>query len=269
MIGTVMDIETTGFLKFQMGADGVSVLSDESEILEVGYINIDMNSGEILNYGTLYFYKPYFNIESDAQQVHGITRDFLKQYENDFDKNLIALNSLIQSTCLIGKNSDKFDIPFVKAFIKKHAGNKFDITSLVFNLGMKGYDGGYVSYDDSLYPLDLQTIFAETFRGLYQCKYTNWQYKLVNGRLSPADEEAYQKEYGVPIDYQDLMNHPPISPKKRGTLSEYVDIINGWKAVDTIYNGFDKERITRAHGALYDAVMTYIVWYYCRATDML
>lgn len=225
MIGLVVDIETTGYLQFQE-VDGWSQLANWSEILEVGYLRIDMDTKEILSHGTLYFYKPYFNVESDAQAVHGLTREFLQQYEKDFTKNLIALNSLIQSTCIIGKNSDKFDVPFIKAFIAKHGGDEMDIPALVDRLNMKGYNGGRVYYNDSLYALDMQTIFKDRFHELYYDKY---KVKL--------------------------------QPGKKGTLSQYVDVIgSGQEAVDYVYNSLSKDRVTGAHGALYDAVMTYVVW---------
>ena len=226
MIGTVMDIETTSWLKFDT-VDGVSQLSDNSEILEVGYINIDMNTKEILTHGVLYFYKPYFNIESEAQKVHGLTREFLKKYEQDFEKNLIALNAMIQCTCLIGKNSEKFDIPFIKAFIKKHAGVKFDIEDLTFKLGMKKYNNsGTVFYSNTLHSLDLQSAYKERFKSLW------------------FDMYGY-----------------PLQPGKKGTLEQYVSVIpNGQLATDTIYSHLDKDRVTGAHGALYDCVMTYVVW---------
>lgn len=234
MIGTVIDIETTDWLKFNT-VDGVSQLSDNSEILEVGYININMDTKAILTYGTLYFYKPYFNIESPAQQTHGLTRDFLKQYEQDFEKNLIALNSLIQSTCLIGKNSDKFDIPYIKAFIKKHAGDKFDIPNLVFKLNMDAYNGGKIIYEDGLYAMDMQTIYKTRYHSLHYDKY------------------GY-----------------PLAPTKKGKLEEYIDVIpNGQAVVDYVYNGFEKDRVTGAHGALYDAVMTYVVWVDAWNNDIL
>lgn len=225
MIGTVIDIETTGWLKFQT-VDGWSILSDESEILEVGYINVNMDTKKILTYGTLYFYKPYFNVESQAQQVHGLQREFLQQYEQDFMKNLIALNSMIQCTCLIGKNSDKFDIPFIKAFIEKHGGDKFNIPDVVTRLNMKGYNGGRIGYDDSLYPLDMQTIYKDRFHELYYDKY-----KVA------------------------------LASAKKGKLEEYIDVLPGGpEATQIVYDSFDKARITGAHGALYDAVMTYVVW---------
>ncbi len=226
MIGTVIDIETTGWLKFST-INGRSMLDDNSEILEVGYLTINMDNKKILKHGTLYFYKPYFNVESDAQKVHGLTRDFLQKYENDFERNLIALNSLIQCTCLIGKNSDRFDIPFIKAFIQKHAGDKFDIPNLVFKLNMDAYNGGKVIYEDTLYACDMQSIYKERFHSLFYDKY------------------GY-----------------PLVPNKKGTLSEYIDVIpNGQKVVDYVYDSLeDKARVTGAHGALYDAVMTYVVW---------
>lgn len=229
MIGTVVDIETTGYLSFEM-VDGWSRLANSSEILEVGFMNINMDTKAILTYGTLYFYKPYFNVESDAQRVHGITREFIAQYENDFTRNLIAPNSLMQRTCVIGKNSDTFDIPFIKAFIEKHGGDKMNIPNLVDILDMKRYDGGHLLYDDNLYALDLQKLFKEKYHDLY-----------------------YEK------------NKVKLQPAKKGTLSQYIEVIpSGQEAVDVVYNGLKKDRVTGAHGALYDVVMTYIVWCYCR-----
>lgn len=225
MIGTVIDIETTGYLQFDT-ASGVSTLADTSEILEVGFMNINMDTRAILNYGTLYFYKPYFFVESPAQAVHRITRDFISEYEDKFDMNLVALNSLIQSTCIIGKNSDSFDIPFIKAFIRKHGGDEFDIPELVRSLGMKAYNGGKVYYNDTLYALDMQKLYKERFHELYLEKTGN-----------------------------------KLPPNKKGTLEQYISCIPfGQEAVDTVYNGLKKDRVTGAHGALYDAVMTYVVW---------
>ncbi len=225
MIGTVIDIETTGYLQFDT-TSGHSQLSDTSEILEVGFLNINMDTRDILTYGTLYFYKPYFFIESPAQEVHHITRDFISKYEDQFEMNLVALNSLIQSTCLIGKNSDKFDIPFIKAFINKHAGDDFNIPELVRQLDMAAYNGGKVRYEDTLYALDMQTIYKDRFHDLYFDKTGN-----------------------------------TLAKTKKGTLEQYIAVIDsGQEAVDFVYESLNKDRVTGAHGALYDAVMTYIVW---------
>lgn len=280
MIATVIDIETTGWLKFD-DSTGHSVLSDESEILEVGFINFDTNSIKVLTSGTLYFYKPYFNIESDAQRVHGLTREFLQQYEGDFNKNLIALNSLLQSTCIIGKNSDKFDIPFIKAFIEKHAPDSFDIENLTIQLGMKAYYSGKVHYTNNTYPMDMQVLYKDKFHEKYHDKYS-----ITVGVLGESEEAILQKydtltAGKVPlISREDIIakhnqckqfgltdyvwvdpDHMPLSKSKRGTLEQYVDVIdNGRAIVDNFYAGLAKDRVTGAHGALYDACLTFVVW---------
>lgn len=225
MIGTVIDIETTGWLKYST-ASGESLLDDHSEILEVGYMRIDLDTKKIYGYGTLYFYKPYFFIESDAQRIHGLTREFLKQYEDQFMMNLVALNSLIQSTCIIGKNSNKFDVPFIKSFIKKHGGDVLDLPNVVALLDQKSYNGGKIRYNDTLYAIDLQECYKERYHDLFR------------------------EKYGVIC-----------SSTKKGKLSDYIDVIpSGREAVDFVYGGMEKARETGAHGALYDCVMTYVVW---------
>ena len=285
MIGTIIDIETTGLLQFQTNLKGESELSDESEIIEVGFINIDMVTRKILTHGTLYFYKPYFDIESKAQRIHGLTRDFLRQHEGDFSKNLIILNSIIQCGCIIGKNSDKFDIPYIKAFIKKHAGDIFDIKSLVTRCAMKGYNGGTVMYNDTLYALDLQTIYKQRFHDLYEEKYglklgNNVIFeekinklKSVNPDLvTPENYERCKKlheqlceERRTEYVYLDPRN-PALEKTKRGTLMQYVDVIpSGMEALEFVFKGLNKQREGGAHTALYDCAATFIVW--CDATN--
>lgn len=262
MVGTILDIETTGFLQFDT-LTGRSILSDNSEILEVGFITIDMNTIKILSYGTLYFYKPYFNIESDAQRIHGITREFLKQYENQFNKNLIALNSLIQNTCIIGKNSKRFDMPFIKAFIEKHAPDSFDIEDLTIKLNMDAYNGGKVHYVNPTYGIDLQDIYKERFRERHYDKYTYYQNEIKKNNFTVPQEliDKFESTYHEQFDYDKIMTMPMITPKKKGSLGDYIDCIpNGQSMADSYYNSLDKERVTGKHGALYDAVLTFIVW---------
>lgn len=225
MLGTVIDIETTGYLKYEV-KDGVSLLADTSEILEVGFLVIDLKTRAIYNSGTLYFYKPYFYVESEAQRVHGLTREFLQQYEDQFTNNLIALNALTQSTCIIGKNSQAFDWPFIKSFLYKHGGDDFDIPDLVNSLCMKAYNGGHVLYQNEVFSFDMQSLYKGRFHDLYYEKY---------GQYLPE--------------------------RKKGSLSEYIDVIpSGQQAVDILYSRLPKDRVTGAHGALYDAVMTYVVY---------
>ena len=280
MVATVIDIETTDWLKFD-DSTGRSMLSDSSEILEVGFVRFDTNTLKVLTSGTLYFYKPYFNIESKAQEVHGLTREFLKQYEGDFNKNLIALNSLLQSTCIIGKNSEKFDIPYIKAFIEKHAPDSFDIENLTIQLGMKAYYTGKVHYTNNIYSMDMQVLYKDKFHEKYHDKYS-----ITVGVLGGSEEAILKKydalTYGkVPtISREDLIakhnqckqfnltdyvwvdpEHMPLPKSKLGKLEQYIDVIdNGRAIVDDFYAGLKKDRVTGLHGALYDACGTFVVW---------
>lgn len=226
MIGTFIDIETTGFLAYDKDEKGIAKLRDDREILEVGFLIADMATKKILNHGVLYFYKPYFQIENDAQAIHGLTRPFLKNYEQDFEKNLIILNSIIQNTCIVGKNSTNFDIPFIKAFLEKHIGPMYDIGHMVFKENMKTYGEAPFLYDPNITSLDMQILYHDKYRDRYYDKY----------QRMPA-------------------------PNKKGKLEEYIELIpGGLEATQHVYNSLTKDRETGAHGALYDTVMTYIVW---------
>lgn len=113
MLLHIVDIETTGLNRMT------------DDIVEVGYIRANHNL-DIVGYGTLYFYKPEFNIESSAQSIHGLKRSFLQQYEGDFGKNLAALYTLIRGAAIVGKNSGRFDVPFIREFISKHEPALYD-----------------------------------------------------------------------------------------------------------------------------------------------
>lgn len=232
MVGLVLDIETTGYLETNF-ENFVKVTAPGHDILEVGYIMIDMDTNAFLNTGTLYFYKPEFEIENKAQEIHGLTREFLKQYEDDFDKNLIALNAMIQHAIIIGKNSASFDVPYIQAFINKYSHGLYNIEALSSRLSMKAYNGGYVYFNNYYKNVDMQKIW------------------------SPKFKELYLKKTGF-------------TTTKRGTLGEYIDMLNARDIVDELYNNIpNKARTTGAHGALYDCVMTYIVYLDARLSNMI
>lgn len=239
MIDLVLDIETTGLLKGPGLGDpydeNTGFLKDDREILEIGYLRVDDDTEEILSSGTLYFYKPYFQIENEAQRIHGLTRGFLKQYEGEFERNLIMLNSLIQKTCIIGKNSTGFDVPYIKGFIDKHGRGQINMNNVVTWTAVKKIDGtGVLNYSPWLYQIDVQDTFRKTWREMYMRK-----------------------------------TNQIISAQRKGTLMEYIDILEKQDELDSIYASLDKDRETGAHGALYDSVATYIVWKECRRLGLL
>ena len=121
MLYTIIDVESTGFSR------------EFADILSFGFLRIN-SQFEIKESGNLYFYLPNFKVENkDAFEVHGLTRDFLSQYEKDFAVNITKMYSLMYHSCLIGKNIDAFDIPLINSFFKRYAKYlpKFEYTSSV------------------------------------------------------------------------------------------------------------------------------------------
>ena len=138
MLFTILDIETTGFN------------NKHDDILEVGYLIVNQDC-EILRHGQFYFYQEHFKIEGSAQDVHGLTRDFLKQYEQDFTKSLARLFTLCCQAIIIGKNNRKFDMPFIDEFLKRYAYRLDEVT-------IKGY-------------IDLEEFYTPIYREWYVKKY--------------------------------------------------------------------------------------------------
>lgn len=235
MINTFIDIETTNLLHGK-GLDApfderTGFLKDDREILEVGYLRADDETKEFLSAGTLYFYKPYFKVESCAQEATGLTREFLEKYEDQFDENLIKLVALIQQTNICGKNSDIFDIPFIKGFIEKHSKYSLCFERMIYQDKIKRIDGnGYLEYSPWLYSTDIQKIFSKKWK------------------------EMYERKYNISVG------------RRLGTLMEYVEILELQNKLEELYAKIPKDRVTKAHGALYDTVATYLVW--CECIDM-
>lgn len=109
MIYTIVDIETTGFHK-----DG------GDEILTFGFLRINSDF-EIKASGTLYFYKPNFQVgKYPASTVHKLTKEIMQAHEHEFKDNIKKMYSLCHKSTIIGKNSTNFDMPFIKNFISRH-----------------------------------------------------------------------------------------------------------------------------------------------------
>jgi hypothetical protein len=240
MLYTFIDIETTGFMKF----DANAVLIPD--LLEFSYLQVDSTTLRIVKSGSLYFYQPHFDIESDAQEVHGLTRDFLMQYEDQFEDNLIALASITCNATICGKNSKKFDIPFIKHFLKKYSGERYDILATTRSLCMKGYNNGTVIHDNESTSLDIQELYAPVYRVKMRMRDT--------GSIGMFYENTFSR-----MDFDSIES--TTDRRKRGKLTDYIALMpNGASITEDIYKGLPKERETSAHGALYDCVMTYVIW---------
>lgn len=99
MIYTVIDIETSGLSR------------ENADVLSFSYALT--NGKEILAADTLYFWTDGIQWNQEAYETHKLSKEFLAQYKDDFDKNLRAMYSVIQDSILVGYNSgyiDKFGV---------------------------------------------------------------------------------------------------------------------------------------------------------------
>lgn len=99
MIFTVIDIETSGLSR------------ENADVLSFSYALTD--GKEILAADTLYFWTDGMQWTQESYEIHGLSKEFLSQYKDDFDKNLRAMFSVIQDSILVGYNSgyiDKFGV---------------------------------------------------------------------------------------------------------------------------------------------------------------
>lgn len=242
MIYTIIDIETSGLMKFDENADLIP------DLLEFSFLQVDSTTLRIVKNGTLWFYQPHFDIENEAQEIHHIQRDFLMKYEDQFEENLIALASIMTNATVMGKNSRKFDVPFIWHFIKKYKGNSFDIGDITMRLAMKTYDGhGRVFHENNTNHIDIQEIYAPVYRVK--------TYLKEMGRIG----EFYSPDFTA--NKFENIHDTYCDKRKRGKLTEYIEMMpNGYATVNEIYNSLPKDISTGAHGGLYDAVMTYVIW---------
>ena len=148
MLFTVIDIESNGLIG----------KVNPVEVLEVGYMQVNEHF-DIIRHGVLYFYQSSFNIENEAQAVHGLTREFLEQYEDEFDDNLVRLYTLLERGFLVTKNGDKFDIPVLQRFIARHAPH------------LASFDPADPKPIHVGASLDMQTFYTPKYRAWYEKTY--------------------------------------------------------------------------------------------------
>lgn len=241
MLYTVLDIETTGLMKFDANSDLIP------DLLEASFLQVDSKTLRVLKSGSLYFYQPHFDIENDAQSIHQLERKFLMQFEDQFEENLIALAALVTNGVIMGKNSKKFDIPFINHFISKYKGKDYDIGDITSRVAMKNYDKtGIVYHESNVQHIDIQELYSPVYRVK--------KYLQDVGEIDKFYDKSFTAdEFNKINDYTDK--------RKRGQLIDYVRMMpNGLAYTESLYDSLPKERETKEHGALYDVCMTYVIW---------
>lgn len=134
MLLTVYDVETNGFIEHGKVPD----------IYQFGYIRVD-TSFRVHGSGSLYLYDPatYSPHKKDAEDVHGITIDFLEKHKNDFNKNLSTMYALLKDSLVVGKNNITFDNIVVNGFINRYRPEKAPAFNLGKSLDVQAYMAKY------------------------------------------------------------------------------------------------------------------------------
>lgn len=103
----VFDIETTG------------LSTTTNDIIQFAYCMFDSNN-QFVKAENLYFYYEGMSWSQEAADAsHHLSLEFLKQYEADFEKNILKMYSVLNRCNVIGHNSDSFDCPFVKNWLAR------------------------------------------------------------------------------------------------------------------------------------------------------
>lgn len=130
MLYTVIDVETAGLNKYK------------DSIHSFSYV-LMTSTGSILKAETLYFWKEgVTNWSQEAYEVHGLSKEFLRQYEGDFEKNLKKMAIILKRANVMGYNSGYiskegylagFDLIACLEFLKKFelADSKMPVDSLL------------------------------------------------------------------------------------------------------------------------------------------
>jgi DNA polymerase III epsilon subunit-like protein len=103
----VLDIETTGWSR------------ELDTPIEISYLKFNGDMTKVKDKGTLHLYKSGIHWTDEAEAKHGLTREYLSQFESQYSENLRRLYKLVYRSNLIGHNIVAFDFDFIKKFLRR------------------------------------------------------------------------------------------------------------------------------------------------------
>ena len=245
MIYTVIDIETTGLIRF----DQNSVLIPD--LTEFGYIRLDYSPTtglRILDGGALYFYKEDYDVPQNIVELTGITKEFLSQFADEFDDNVNTMRTILANGNIITKNGEGFDIPFITHWLNKRVKTP-DLETIVVNAFQSKYDGhGVVYHTADVNNTDLQKCYRDMW--------------VTRKQLIADGKDTELNNYTTEQLHQVYEVGKYATGSKRGKLGEYVESIpGGLELSKQIYDLVpNKDHMAEAHSALFDCAMTLCVW---------
>ncbi len=110
---TVFDLETTG------------LSSMSHDIIQFAYISYTDDCMPI-RAESLYFYYPGMSWTEEAYAVHQIPLDFLKQYADKFEENMIKMYAVLNRGNVCGHNAKAFDCVFAKNWLSRMGISKLE-----------------------------------------------------------------------------------------------------------------------------------------------
>lgn len=110
----VFDLETTGLSSMQ------------NDIIQFSYIMFDSNN-MFVRADNLYFYYEGMSWNQEVADIsHGISLDFLKTQADKFKENVVKMYTVLNHANVCGHNSNSFDCPFVKNWLKRMGLSDFE-----------------------------------------------------------------------------------------------------------------------------------------------
>jgi DNA polymerase III alpha subunit (gram-positive type) len=107
MLYTIFDIETTGLSR------------TAHDIIQFAYINVHP-SLHTHSSGYFYLYKDRMAWTEEAEAAHGISRNQLVQYKDQYESNLRKMYVILQKGNLVGHNLLQFDFPFCESYLLRN-----------------------------------------------------------------------------------------------------------------------------------------------------
>lgn len=102
---TVIDCETT------------DKLPTKAIPLCVSYITFKTSVMDIVDSGTLFFYKEGIPWSTEAESIHGLSKQFLQQFESEYYENLRKLFKVTYMGNLVGQNIKAYDYVVLDRFL--------------------------------------------------------------------------------------------------------------------------------------------------------
>lgn len=107
MIYTVFDVEATGLYKF-----------NKLDIIQCAYIRLN-NDFQPIRSEYMYYYHDNMDWSQEAEDIHHISQDFLKEHKDEFFDNLKRMYVNLNNTFFITFNGDKYDIPLTNNWLHR------------------------------------------------------------------------------------------------------------------------------------------------------